>query len=263
MSAPGRSFKRTHRRPPHAHGQPRGRAAAALDRAADLRLGPALVRRLRDRGGARRAGCDVGRLARADHPDLGGHRGAADGRGAVVPADDLRLPERRRLLRRGQGEPRPAGRARGGRVAAGRLRAHGRRLDRLGRAGGHLGRARALHARRRAQSRRARRARARQPARRARVGLRLRAADLRLHHRDRRHDRRRPRARHALRLAHCPRPRSGARRARDRGGHRRAAARVRLGLQRADGRRGDLERRHGVPAPAGAQRRQHAASRWA
>ena len=44
------------------------------------------------------------------------------------------------------------GRARGGRVAAGRLRAHRRRLDRVGRAGGHLGRARSLATRRRAES---------------------------------------------------------------------------------------------------------------
>ena len=82
-------------------------------------------------------------LARADHPDLGGHRGAAVGGGAVVPADDLRLRTaadptswRRRTSARC--------RARGGRVAVGRLRAHSRRLDRVGRAGGHLGRAGAL-----------------------------------------------------------------------------------------------------------------------
>ena len=263
MSASGRSFKRTHRRPPHAHGQPRGRAAAALDRAADLRLGSALVRRVRDGGGPRRARCDVGRVPRADRSDLGGHRGAAGRRGAVVPADDLRLPERRRLVRRGQGEPRPAGRARGGRVAADRLRADGRRLDRLGRAGGDLGRARALDPCRRAESRRARRARARQPARRARVGVRLRTPDLRLHHRDRRHDRRRLRARDAVRLADGARARSGPRGPRGQRRDHRAPACLRVGLQRADGRRGDLERRHGVPAPAGAQRREHARSRWA
>ena len=83
--------------------------------------------------------------------------------------------------------------------------------------------------------------------------------DLRLHHRDRRHDRRRLRARHAVsagRRRTCPTRRQVGPRGRRR--RHRAPACLRLGLQRADGRRGDLERRHGVPAPAGAQRREHA-----
>ena len=46
-------------------------------------------------------------------------------------------------------------------------------------------------------------------------------------------------------------------------GDHRAPACLRVGLQRPYGRRGDLERRHGVPAPAGAQRREHARCRWA
>ena len=192
----------------------------------------ALVGRLRDRGGARRAGRDLARVARADRADLGGHRGAAGRRRALVPPDDLRLPERRRLVRRGQGEPRPAGGARRRGLAAHRLRAHRGRLDRLGRARGHLGGAGALVARGRAEPGRARRARARQPARRARVGLRLRAADVRLHARDRRHDRRRLRARDGQRLADGARARPGARRARRQRRPGRPAARVRLGLQR-------------------------------
>ena len=82
--------------------------------------------------------------------------------------------------------------------------------------------------------------------------------DVRLHHRDRRHHRRRIRAWPRQRLADGARPRSRARRPRGRRRPGRAPAGVRLGLQRADRRRGDLERRHGVPPPAGAQRREHA-----
>ena len=57
----------------------------------------------------------------------------------LVPADDPRVSERRRLLHRRQGEPRRHRRARRRRVAAGRLRAHRRGVDLSGHGRDHLG----------------------------------------------------------------------------------------------------------------------------
>ena len=69
--------------------------------------------------------------ARAEHahPDRDRGRGPADDRHHVVPPDDLRLPERRRQLRRQPREPRREPVARRGRVAARRLHPHRRGVD--------------------------------------------------------------------------------------------------------------------------------------
>ena len=65
-------------------------------------------------------------------PDLDRGRGPARDRRDVVPPDDLRLSERRRLVHRQPREPRREPVARRGRVAARRLHPHGRGVD-LGR----------------------------------------------------------------------------------------------------------------------------------
>ena len=119
----------------------RGRAAAEAARAADLRVGSALLGRLRDRGRTARADHRVAGLAGPDRADLVRDRGPAGDRGPLIPPDDLRLPERRRLVRRRQGEPRRHRRPRRRRLPAHRLRPHRGGVDRLRRARGHVGRA--------------------------------------------------------------------------------------------------------------------------
>ena len=110
-------------------------------------------------------------------------RRAADPRHDVVPPDDLRLPERRRLLHREPREPRREPVARRGRVADGRLHPHRRGVGVGRRRGHHLDPAvrRAREASRRGVSRDHPAHHARQPARDQGVGPDLRVPHLRVH----------------------------------------------------------------------------------
>ena len=105
-----------------------------------LRLRRHLVDRLRDRG-------DPVRPARRGHVPPDARVPRADGdrvrvpagrRLGVLPADDLRLPRRRRRLRRQPGEHQPDRRPRRRSLAARRLHAHRRGVGVVGRAGHRL-----------------------------------------------------------------------------------------------------------------------------
>src|SRR4051812_28843629 len=97
------------RGPPAGYSRTRASADPETDCAGRVLVRRHLVHRLRDGGDplrhrprrveprARPVGAD---------PDRGGRRPSADDRRHVVPADDLRLPERRRLVRGEPGEPR-------------------------------------------------------------------------------------------------------------------------------------------------------------
>ena len=115
------------------------------------------------------------RLRDSDQPR---HRVAPRHRRLLVPADDSRLPDRRRRLHRRQGEHRPDGGTGRGRVAPGRLHA-----DRLGqhlgrRARHHVGVSRAPRLPRRAVPRVSGDPDGREPAGHPRIGPHLRGADL-------------------------------------------------------------------------------------
>ena len=172
-SRPPRRAPAARRRPPDADGPDGGDAAAEDARAADLRLRPALVGRLRDGVGARRPRRRLGGLRASRLSDLDRDRRAARDRRPLVPADRSRLRDERRRVRRRAREPRHAAEPRRRRRAAHRLRAHRRGLD-LGRdLRDHVVRAVARRATRsRSRSRALLADRARQPARRARVGAR-------------------------------------------------------------------------------------------
>ena len=106
---------------------------------ADLLLRRHLVDRLRHRGDPlRHRGGGVepgaGAVQARPHGDRGGR--PAGHRRRVLPPDDLRLPERRRLLHRQPREPRRVPVAGGRRVAARRLHPHRGGVD-LGRRGRH------------------------------------------------------------------------------------------------------------------------------
>ena len=103
---------------------------------------------------------------------------AAGHRRHQLPPDDLRLPERRRLLRRVAGEPRDDAGARGRLVAARRLRPHRGRVDLGRRRRHHLGVRRAAPVPRRDLPRLPRPHDAGQPARPEGVGAALRRPDL-------------------------------------------------------------------------------------
>ena len=203
--------------------------------------------------------------ARADR-DHG--RDPARDRRDVVPPDDLRLSERRRLLHRQPREPRRDAVARRGRVAARRLHPHGGGVD--------LGRRRRHHldpavrepreAPRRGLLRDHPLHHARQPARHQGVGPPVRVPDVRATSSS-------LTALVFLGLTKTyfgwfggiqpipfdpSRPRS--RRSRQTGGTLelvRAAARVLVGRGRADRRRGDLQRRARVPAQRVEERGHH------
>ena len=81
------------------------RAHRAYQRACHLRLGQHLVIRLRHRGDHARPGPGRGRRPGADAAAHGRDRGGAGDRGDQLPADDPRLPQRRRLVHRGQRQP--------------------------------------------------------------------------------------------------------------------------------------------------------------
>ena len=168
--------------------RPRGAPAHPEDdRARGLLVRRDLVDRVRDRGDPlRHRGRRVEPRARPRHAraDRDRGRGPARDRRHVVPPDDLRLPERRRQLRRQPREPRREPVARRGRVAARRLHPHGRGVD--------LGRRRRDHldprVPRASPDHRValglvphRVHHAREPARRQGVGPALRGPDLRLH----------------------------------------------------------------------------------
>src|SRR5919197_5140598 len=113
-------------------GDPQGGAPAPPQVAgvAGLLLGRDLLERVRDPGddaGPRDRG---GRRPRVPGPDRAGDRRPPGDRGDLVPADGLRLSERRRLVHRGPREPRDPARADGGGRTPERLHPHGRRLGR-------------------------------------------------------------------------------------------------------------------------------------
>ena len=181
----------------------------------------------------------------------------------VVPAGDLRLPQRRRRVRRQQGEHRRVRRSRRRRVADGRLRADGGGVD--------LGRCRRdrLDPRVRGPPRSARPARrgpdrgdhAPEHARGQGIRPHLRHPHLRLHARARGADHGRARA--VVLAATAPRCRSTPTRstaACESGGVARdlpAAQGVLVGRGRAHRRRGDLQRRARVPASRVEERGRH------
>ena len=168
------------RRQADGHGRARGDTAPEDPRASDLRLGPAVVGRLRDRGRDGRPHRRLGRSGPPGLPDLDRDRGAARDRRPLVQTDGPGLRDERRRLRRRQGESRhPAEPRRSGRSAH-RLRTHGRRVDSRRHLRGHLARSIAQQPQGRALARVPRGDRPRQPARRSRVGSRLRASDVRL-----------------------------------------------------------------------------------
>ena len=83
----------------------------------------------------RSSSCWAWPAARRRHPLLAGRprcRLRHGRRGRVVPAERPRLPERRRRLRGGDGQPRPQGRSHRGQRPARRLRPHRRRLRLVG-----------------------------------------------------------------------------------------------------------------------------------
>src|SRR5260370_15667 len=117
------------RRPLDADRPARGDAAAEDARAPDLRLGPAVVGRLRNRVGARRAARRLGGVRATGLPDLDRDRCAPRGRGRLVHADGARLRDERRRLHRRARQPRHAAEPRRRLRAPDGLRAHGRGLD--------------------------------------------------------------------------------------------------------------------------------------
>ena len=107
-------------------GLAQGRTPAASEAAcpARLRLGPALLGRVRDRGDAARtrAGRRIGDTAAP--PALPRRGGVARGRDRLLPPNRARIPARRWVLHRRKGEPRPDPRPDGGRRDPDLLRAH-------------------------------------------------------------------------------------------------------------------------------------------
>ena len=145
-----------------------------------------LLHRVRDRGDPlRRRGRGFEPCARAEHADPDRDRGRhpADDRHHVVPPDDLRVPERRRQLRRQSREPRREPFARRGRVTARRLHPHRGGVD-LCRRRRHRVDPRVPGSReapRRARPGPDPRHQPRQPARHQGVGPHLRGAHVHLH----------------------------------------------------------------------------------
>ena len=190
-------------------------------------------------------------------PHLDRHRGTARDRRRLVQTDGPGLRDERRRLRRREGESgHPAEPRRSGRSAH-RLRAHGRRVDSRRHLRGHLARSIAQQSQGRALARVPRGDRPRQPARRSRVRSRVRASDVRLRDRDVRSRRGRSREDDPW----TPTARSGAEPdcRRDRRGHALCPpAGVLVGLDRADRRRGDRQRRQRVPEAPRKERGDHA-----
>ncbi len=194
-----------------------------------------------------------------------GRGGDADRR-RVVPPERARLPERRWRLRGRHRQPRADRRRHGGRRAAGRLRADRGGVDLVGRPERRVGDPGVL---------RARGGRGRdpgagpdgdEPARRPGVGDAVRDPDLRLHDRHHRDGALRPAAgpdrRPAPGRERAPHHHARARlrgRADQHRADRAAGPRVLVRLRRAHRRRGDLQRRPGVPQAEEPQRRHHAA----
>ncbi len=239
-------------------------ATAQAHRATGFRLGCNVFGRVRARGdlpGPLRRGHLRVRLHSLDRS---GRRSGDGGRGGQLSAERARLPVGWWRLRGRDDQPGTQCGLDGRQCAHGRLRAHRRRVDLVRgvehRFGGTVRRAAQGSVRDRGD----RVADRREPARNPRVGFRLRSSHLRLHRRHADHARmglradlplrrRRPRrvvglrsagrgfpsVRHRLRLPH--------------------RTRLLVRLRRADGRRGDQQRRAGVPEAQVAQRRHHAA----
>ena len=221
--------------------------------APDLRVRPALVRRVRDGGCARRPRRGVGRCGSSGVSDLPRNRRAARDRGHVVPPDGARVRDVGRCLHRRQGQPRPGAEPhrRGG--APDRLHPHRCGLGGGRRARAHLGSQRPARTRAGAVARVCRPDHPCEPPRRQGGGRALRAPDLRLRDVDLR-----PHRDRGLQVRHVGLP-AGRRPAPDRRRHGRChpvrrPARVRLRIDGADGRRGDRERRECVPPAARPQR---------
>ncbi|CAA9314232.1 MAG: Uncharacterized amino acid permease, GabP family, partial [uncultured Nocardioidaceae bacterium] len=239
--------------------------APQAHRAAGVRQRRAVLGGLRPRRGLHHA---VGRGHLGVRLLLAGRarRRPGDGdRGGVVPPERARLPQRRRGLRGGDGQPRPDRRGHRRQRPARRLRPDRRGVGLLGRA--ERGRRAAVRLRSRGDLRLPARPRAHraQPPRRAGVGRAVRHPHLRLHAggpRDggvgcaaavQRHAR--PGGERVVAA-----PAGGGLRRGDQL-HRAglpAGTRILVRLRGADRRRGDLQRRPGVPQAEEPQRRDHA-----
>ena len=135
------ALKRTLIGRPRASGRAARDAALEAARASDLRVRPALLGGVRDRGGARRPDRRLGDRRPSRPADLDRDRGGDGDRRPLVHADGQGVRDERRRLRRCAGEPRQDAepRRRGG--AARRLHPHRRRLGRRRRPRPHVGRA--------------------------------------------------------------------------------------------------------------------------
>ena len=175
---------------------------------------------------------------------------------ALVPPDGPRLRDERRLVRRRA--RRTSARCRASspaRRCSPTTCSPSRSRSRPGSSRSRPRRRRSAAASRAALARLRRRAHAREPARRARVRLAVRVPDVRLH---RRAVRARSPSASQVHGRHAARMRDGAapacRPAPARSTLFVLLQRVRVRLGRADRRRGDLERRHRLPPPAGEER---------
>ena len=158
----------------------RGDAAAQAPRAAGVLLGPALIRRLRDRADHPRAGSRRSRAPLPDAVGRGRRRAAAYDRDRLLPPDLRGVSKRRRCLRGQPCQPRRERVPDRGLGASDRLRAHGRRLRRRRSGRDHERRAEPRPLRGRVVARIRGHPRGGEPARGQGVRARLRPADLRL-----------------------------------------------------------------------------------
>src|SRR5256886_12935463 len=159
----------------------RVRAATPPEAAGAGRLldGRDRIDRVRDPGDPGGAGAGGGHgRARGPGADLAARRGAARARGPELPADVVRLSERRRLLHREPRDPRDEPVARGRGVAAGRLHADGLGVGCSRGCRDHFGDRSVAWSRGRARDGADRHHRHREPARRQRIGPAVRATDL-------------------------------------------------------------------------------------
>src|SRR5882762_6846727 len=243
------------RRPADAAGPGAPRAAEQARRPRRLLIRRPLLRRVRHRRDPPHPRAGRHRRAALFGPHLPRHHRAAGHRRDLLPADDPRLPERRRLVHRRAREPGlGAGTGGGGRPARG-LRAHGVGVGRRRRGRRHVGDAAPGRAQGRHRRRLRGRHRAGQHPRRTRVGPHLRGADLLLHR-----ELRNTTDRGLLSPGHRQPARHAAAGHAGRGGADVVPRppRVRLRLHGHDRHRGDLQRHPGLPAAGVAQCRHHA-----
>ena len=172
------------RRPSDGERRARGDPPLEDSGAADLRVGSALVGRLRDRIGARRprGGLRNGCVSRV--PDLDRRCAPARDRRRLLSPNRSRLRDERRRVCRREGESRHVAESRRSRGAPRRLCADGGGLDRRRGLRSHVVRALSQRPQGRAFARLSRSHRLRQPSWRSRVRARLCPADLRIRRRD-------------------------------------------------------------------------------